>query len=93
PSHLLIGIHFWFAFLGLMIYVIALSIGGTHQGESWIAQLPFINSVELMVPFWIWRSIGGTFMFLSHIIFAYNLYKMKPQTAEKPAVELAGEQI
>lgn len=93
PSHLLIGIHFWFAFLGLMIYVIALSIGGTHQGESWIAQLPFIHSVELMVPFWIWRSIGGTFMFLSHIIFAYNLYKMKPQTAEKPAVELAGEQI
>lgn len=78
PSHILIGIHFWFAFLGLMIYGFSLMIGGTLQGKSWIDELPFINSVELMFPYWVWRAIGGTFMFISHIIFAYNLYKMKP---------------
>lgn len=93
PSHLLIGIHFWFAFLGLMIYGFALMIGGTMQGKSWIDELPFIHSVELMLPYWIWRAIGGTFMFTSHIIFAYNLYKMKPTKAAIKNVEYAGEQV
>lgn len=93
PSHLLIGIHFWFAFLGLLIYGFALMIGGTMQGESWIEGLPFIHSVELMLPFWIWRAVGGTFMFISHIIFAYNLYKMKPLPYLNKKVEYAGEQI
>ena len=79
PSHILIGIHFWFAFLGLLIYGFSLMIGGTLQGKSWIAEMSFINSVELMMPYWVWRAIGGTFMFISHIIFAYNLYKMKPK--------------
>ncbi len=91
PSHLLIGIHFWFAFLGLLIYGFALMIGGSLQGKSWIDQLPFINSVELMLPFWVWRSIGGTFMFISHIIFAYNLYKMKPQAIAKTKLAMEGE--
>ena len=93
PPHLLIGMHFWFAFLGLLIYSFALMIGGTMQGKSWIEQLPFIHSVELMVPYWVWRAIGGTFMFLSHIIFAYNLYQMKPEFAKEKDVVLSGEQI
>lgn len=91
PSHLLIGIHFWFAFLGLLIYGFALMIGGSLQGKSWIDQLPFINSVELMLPFWVWRAIGGTFMFISHIIFAYNLFKMKPQPVAKTKLAVGGE--
>lgn len=93
PSHLLIGIHFWFALLGLLIYGFALMIGGTMQGKSWIEGLPFIHSVELMIPYWIWRAVGGTFMFISHIIFAYNLYKMKPLPHLHKKVDLAGEQI
>lgn len=90
PPHLLIGIHFWFAFLGLLIYGFALMIGGTLQGKSWIDQLPFINSVELMLPYWVWRAIGGTLMFISHIIFAYNLFKMKPQRIAKKELAVEG---
>ncbi len=93
PSHLLIGVHFWFAFLGLMIYGFALMIGGTMQGQSWIDELPFIHSVELMLPFWIWRAIGGSFMFVSHIIFVYNLFKMRPAAVVIKKVKLAGEQV
>jgi cytochrome c oxidase cbb3-type subunit 1 len=29
-----------------------------------------------MAPFWLWRAIGGTLMWLSHLLFAYNFYKM-----------------
>lgn len=93
PSHLSIGVHFWFAFLGLMIYGFALMIGGTMQGKSWINQMPFIHSVELMLPYWIWRAIGGTFMFLSHIIFAYNLYQMKPEPVKKKEIVFSGEHL
>ena len=42
----------------------------------WIDGKPFIESVELMAPYWLWRAIGGSLMWLSHILFAYNFYKM-----------------
>jgi cytochrome c oxidase cbb3-type subunit 1 len=29
-----------------------------------------------MAPYWLWRAIGGTMMWLSHLFFAYNFYKM-----------------
>ncbi|MBZ0072845.1 MAG: cbb3-type cytochrome c oxidase subunit I [Gammaproteobacteria bacterium] len=83
PSHLLAGVHFWFALLGYLIYTIALMVGGTLQGVSWILNAPFIESVHLMEPFWLWRAVGGTMMFLSHLIFAYNLWRMRPSHRER----------
>jgi cytochrome c oxidase cbb3-type subunit 1 len=29
-----------------------------------------------MAPYWLWRAIGGSLMWLSHIFFAYNVYQM-----------------
>jgi cytochrome c oxidase cbb3-type subunit 1 len=78
PPLILIGVHFWFALIGLLIYGIALMIGGTEQGESWISKAPFIDSVKLMSSFWLWRAVGGSLMFLSHVIFAYNVWAMRP---------------
>jgi cytochrome c oxidase cbb3-type subunit 1 len=37
---------------------------------------PFIESVVQMAPYWLWRAIGGSLMWLSHIFFAHNFYKM-----------------
>jgi cytochrome c oxidase cbb3-type subunit 1 len=51
-------------------------IGATLKGMMWQEGKPFIDSVELMFPYWLWRAIGGTMMWLSHIVFAYNMYKM-----------------
>ncbi|HSH48940.1 MAG TPA: cbb3-type cytochrome c oxidase subunit I [Halomonas sp.] len=78
PSHFLAGVHFWFAFVGLAVYTIALMIGGTLQGMSWMAGDAFIDSVTMMAPFWLWRALGGGLMFLSHLLFAYNLWCMRP---------------
>jgi len=78
PSILLVGVHFWFALLGLGIYLVALSLGGTLQGLDWLAKRPFIDSVVHMAPYWLWRSVGGTLMFLSHVVFAYNVWRMRP---------------
>lgn len=75
-SKVFIGLHFWFALIGLMVQVIPLMYGGTLRGYYWIEKLPFIGSVELMAPYWLWRAIGGTLMWISHFVFAYNLYQM-----------------
>ncbi|MEX2380423.1 MAG: cbb3-type cytochrome c oxidase subunit I [Vicingaceae bacterium] len=76
PKQIFVGTHFWFAFIGLMAYMISMMVGGTLKGLSWIENEPFIQSVILMYPYWVWRAIGGTLMFLSHLVFAYNFYVM-----------------
>ena len=76
PPKLWVGIHFWLALIGLMFYIISLMIGSTEKGIMWMEKKPFIESVVLMAPFWLWRAIGGTMMWISHFVFAYNFYKM-----------------
>lgn len=76
PPQILVGAHFWMAFVGLFAYMISLMAGGTMKGLSWIEGNPFIESVILMKEFWVWRAVGGTLMFFSHLVFAYNFYYM-----------------
>lgn len=76
PPKIWVGIHFWLALIGLMFYIVSLMIGSTEKGILWMEKKPFIESVVLMAPFWLWRAIGGTMMWISHFIFAYNFYKM-----------------
>lgn len=71
-----VGAHFWLALIGLLFYTIPLMYGSTMKGLMWMEGKPFIDSVVLMAPYWLWRAIGGSLMWLSHIFFAYNIYKM-----------------
>jgi cytochrome c oxidase cbb3-type subunit I len=75
PQHL-VGAHFWLAFIGLLFYAIPLSVGATLRGLMWMDGKPFIDSVILMFDYWLWRAIGGSLMFISHLVFAFNFYKM-----------------
>lgn len=83
PPHLGVGIHFWLALVGMIVYVGALSIGGTLKGMSWLSGAPFMESVALMDSFWVGRAVGGTMMFVSHLVFAYNLWRMRPRPADE----------
>lgn len=76
PKQIFVGIHFWLAFIGLFAYMMSLMAGGTLRGLSWIEGNPFMESVILMHSYWIWRAVGGSLMFLSHLMFAYNFYRM-----------------
>ncbi len=80
PPQLLVGSHFWLAFIGLLFYTIPLMLGSTLRGMMWMEGKAFIESVELMAPFWLWRAIGGSLMWFSHLIFAYNFYLMVRKT-------------
>jgi cytochrome c oxidase cbb3-type subunit 1 len=42
-----------------------------------------------MAPYWLWRAIGGSMMWISHLILAYNFYKMMFATKELDVKEEA----
>ena len=84
PPQILVGAHFWMAFVGLFAYMISLMAGVKEKGLSWIDNRPFIESVTLMAPYWVWRAVGGSMMLISHLIFALNfilIVRKKPATS------------
>ena len=78
PNVELVGVHFWLSFLGLVVMVLALSFGGGAQGSSWIDGVPFVRGMQNAAPYWVWRSVGGTLMMLAHVVFAFNVWAMRP---------------
>lgn len=76
PPQITVGMRFWMAFIGMMFYTIPLMWGGNMRGLMWMEGLPFIESMTMMAPYWLWRAIGGSLMWVSHLVFAYNMYQM-----------------
>src|SRR5690606_20120073 len=73
PPLAAVGAHFWLALVGLLFYTIPLMLGGTLRGMAWLEGKPFIDTVAMMAPYWLWRAIGGTLMWAAHWVFAYNM--------------------
>ncbi|WP_290790072.1 cbb3-type cytochrome c oxidase subunit I [Flavihumibacter sp. UBA7668] len=84
-----VGAHFWLALIGLLFYTIPLMYGSTLKGLLWMDNKPFIEGVVLMAPYWLWRAIGGSLMWLSHLFFAYNIYQMVATRKEVDIQETA----
>ncbi len=93
PPQAAVGAHFWLALIGLLFYSIPLMYGGTMRGMMWMEGKPFIESVIKMAPYWLWRAIGGSLMWLSHIFFAYNIYRMLKDTGIIDVKEAAFEKL
>jgi cytochrome c oxidase cbb3-type subunit 1 len=89
PAQAGLALHFWMALVGSFIYVVSLSIGGTIQGMDWVKQLPFIQSVVDMQPFYVWRGVGGLLMFLSHFVYGWNVWKMTYGSSAKPVPKVS----
>lgn len=88
-----VGIHFWLCLIGLLFYTIPLMYGATLKGIMWQSGKPFIDGVVLMAPYWLWRAIGGSLMWLGHVFFVYNLYRMIAVPASRNATEAAEQQL
>ncbi|PVX70703.1 cbb3-type cytochrome c oxidase subunit I [Paraburkholderia unamae] len=77
PYPRLIGAHFWLVCVGFAIYFVMLTIGGVLQGIALLdASRPFIESVTLLEPYLLARTIGGALMTLGHVIFAVHFVAM-----------------
>ncbi len=85
---------FWFATIGLILYIVSMWVAGITQSLMWSAMddagnliYPnFIETVIKIVPMYWVRAIGGTFVLISFVIMIINLYKTAKagkKTAEK----------
>jgi len=88
----LMATHFWLALIGLALYVLAMTIAGLRQGLSWASGAAFIESVTAIAPWYLLRAIGGSLMAASHLLFAWNLWCMRPRAARAPALASQGAQ-
>lgn len=87
-SKSLANIQFWFATIGLVLYVVSMWVAGITQSLMWRAMddagrliYPnFIETVVKIVPMYWVRAFGGTFVLISFIIMMYNLYKTAKQS-------------
>jgi cytochrome c oxidase cbb3-type subunit 1 len=93
PPQITVGAHFWLALIGLLFYTVPLMYGATLKGMMWVAGKPFIEGVLFMAPYWLWRAIGGSLMWFSHLFFAYNIYKMLAGSNEPDVKDLALEKM
>lgn len=77
PFPRLIALHFWLVVTGFAIYFIGLTIGGWLQGLAMLdANVPFMESVRLTIPYLESRSIGGAIMTLGHVVFVFHFAAM-----------------
>ncbi|MEO0622351.1 MAG: cytochrome-c oxidase, cbb3-type subunit I [Pseudomonadota bacterium] len=83
--------HFWLALMGVIIYVGALWNGGITQSLMWQTYdangqfaYAFIDTVEMLEPYYIARAIGGLLYFIGACIGAYNIYMTVNGPASRP---------
>ncbi len=77
PYPRLITAHFWLAAAGIGIYFVALTVGGWLQGVAMLDPArAFMESVAVTLPYLQWRSVGGSLMLLSHLVFVGHFLAM-----------------
>lgn len=82
-SEKLANTHFWFATLGILLYVVSLWVSGITEGSMWRAVdekgfLMYPNWVaitEVLKPFRLARAVGGTLYLTGVCIMVYNVCK------------------
>jgi cytochrome c oxidase cbb3-type subunit I/II len=75
--------HFWIATLGIILYAIPMYIAGFMQGLMWqefnadgtLVYKDFLETVEMMKPYYILRSLGGLLFIIGAVMMFYNLVK------------------
>lgn len=83
----LANVHFWFATLGAIFYVIPMYWGGITQSLMWkeftaqgLLQYPnFLETVNQIIPMYALRAVGGTLFIIGAIIGSYNIFKTSRQ--------------
>ncbi len=68
------NMHFWMLLIGFSIYWISMTIAGLIQGAGKIYEVPYIDVVIAEHPYMIARWLGGTLVFISNLIWLYNMW-------------------
>jgi cytochrome c oxidase cbb3-type subunit I/II len=95
-----VGLHFWTATIGILLYIGAIYWAGLSQGLMWRAfdqdgmlQYPdFIETVHVLIPFYWIRVVGGTLYLAGTVLMAANLaltWMNRPARYDEPVFEAA----
>jgi len=95
PSAVLISIHFWACALGILLYVIGLSIGGLIQGLQMndAENYPiFLDIVKNTVPYLKSRTLAAILLSIGHVAFFINFVWMvvSKRSADREGPTLLG---
>ena len=81
-SKKLMDTQFWLQTTGIVLYFTSMWIAGITQGMMWRAYddygsllYSFIDTVEVLHPYYTLRGIGGLFYLIGFFMFAFNMYK------------------
>lgn len=81
-SKSLMTTQFWIQTLGVVLYFTSMWIAGITQGMMWRAHdefgnlaYSFIDTVQVLHPYFTIRAVGGTLYLIGVFMWAYNMYK------------------
>lgn len=97
-SQKLANMHFWFATIGIMLYIVPIYVAGLTQGlmlraidESGRLSYPdWIETIIAILPMWWVRVFGGTLYLFGALLCAWNFYKTwqtRPAVYAVPIIE------
>jgi cytochrome c oxidase cbb3-type subunit 1 len=67
---------FWLVFTGGIVFFAGLWVGGFMQGLQWNNwNIPFIDTVKFMRPFWMFRLFSGVFVYLGIFLIFFNVVR------------------
>ena len=76
-SERLIGWHFWLVAVGLLAYLVPLTVGGILQGVAMgDPSSTWEQVVAAMKPGLVGRSVGGALLTAGHLVFAWHVWLM-----------------
>ena len=67
--------HLWLTIMGFTVMAIGLTAQGLLQGYMLEQGMNFVNSLELMKPWWIVRTLGGLTMDVAIALMVWNFYQ------------------
>jgi cytochrome c oxidase cbb3-type subunit 1 len=73
---------FWIQTIGIVLYFTSMWIAGITQGMMWRAYdeygsllYSFIDTVNVLQPYYTLRGVGGLFYLTGFLMFSWNMYK------------------
>ena len=81
-SKSMIDTQFWLQTTGIVLYFTSMWIAGITQGMMWRAYdeygslvYSFIDTVNVLHPYYVIRGVGGLMYLIGFLMFSYNIYK------------------
>ena len=80
--------HYWLLLVGFVLFFLSLTIAGLQQSVGWALAYPVAQWSLTLAPMWVVRAIGGTMMFASSCLFAYNIFMTMKEASITPEDQL-----